>query len=65
MEFHQGRLIDHVHLRVQDLAVSKRFYLAVLGALGSGRYAQHVPVQTVRSRCAPRSASSASSRFIA
>ncbi|MCA1489673.1 VOC family protein [Sinorhizobium alkalisoli] len=34
MEFHQGRLIDHVHLRVQDLAVSKRFYVAVLGALG-------------------------------
>ncbi|ASY55658.1 MULTISPECIES: VOC family protein [Sinorhizobium] len=34
MEFHQGRLIDHVHLRVEDLAVSKRFYQAVLGALG-------------------------------
>jgi catechol 2,3-dioxygenase-like lactoylglutathione lyase family enzyme len=34
MEFHQGRLIDHVHLRVQDFAVSKRFYQAVLGALG-------------------------------
>lgn len=34
MEFHQGRLIDHVHLRVQDLGVSKRFYQAVLGALG-------------------------------
>ncbi|WP_322883071.1 VOC family protein [Sinorhizobium medicae] len=34
MEFHQGRLIDHVHLRVGDLAASKRFYRAVLGALG-------------------------------
>jgi catechol 2,3-dioxygenase-like lactoylglutathione lyase family enzyme len=34
MEFHQGRLIDHVHLRVRDLEVSKRFYRAVLEALG-------------------------------
>ncbi|WEX78326.1 VOC family protein [Sinorhizobium numidicum] len=34
MEFHQGRLIDHIHLRVGDLNVSKRFYQAVLGALG-------------------------------
>ncbi len=34
MEFHQGRLIDHVHLRVADLRASKRFYQAVLGALG-------------------------------
>ena len=34
MEFHQGRLIDHVHLRVGDLTASKRFYQAVLGALG-------------------------------
>ncbi|HXV29068.1 MAG TPA: VOC family protein [Sinorhizobium sp.] len=34
MEFHQGRLIDHVHLRVGDLAASKRFYQVVLGALG-------------------------------
>ncbi|MQW86686.1 VOC family protein [Sinorhizobium saheli] len=34
MEFHQGRLIDHVHLRVRDLAASRRFYKAVLGALG-------------------------------
>jgi catechol 2,3-dioxygenase-like lactoylglutathione lyase family enzyme len=32
--YHQGRLIDHVHLRVADLAASKRFYVAVLGALG-------------------------------
>ncbi|MBX3622030.1 MAG: VOC family protein [Rhizobacter sp.] len=36
MEFHRGRLIDHVHLRAQDLAASKRFYRAVLEALGKG-----------------------------
>jgi catechol 2,3-dioxygenase-like lactoylglutathione lyase family enzyme len=34
MEFHQGRLLDHVHLRVRDLEASKRFYRAVLEALG-------------------------------
>ena len=34
MKYHQGRLIDHVHLRVSDLGESKRFYLAVLEALG-------------------------------
>ncbi len=33
-EFHLGRLIDHVHLRVRDLEASKRFYGAVLEALG-------------------------------
>lgn len=32
--YHVGRLIDHVHLRVSDLAASKRFYRAVLTALG-------------------------------
>jgi class 3 adenylate cyclase/catechol 2,3-dioxygenase-like lactoylglutathione lyase family enzyme len=32
--YHLGRLIDHVHLRVRDLAASKRFYGAVLEALG-------------------------------
>ena len=36
MEFHQGRLLDHVHLRVADVEASKRFYRAVLGALGLG-----------------------------
>lgn len=36
MEFHLGRLIDHVHLRVSDLEASKRFYRAVLEALGRG-----------------------------
>ncbi len=33
-EYHVGRLIDHVHIRVRDLEASKRFYRAVLGALG-------------------------------
>lgn len=33
-EFHLGRLIDHVHLRVADLEASKRFYRTVLQALG-------------------------------
>jgi len=32
--FHLGRLIDHVHLRARDLEASKRFYRAVLSALG-------------------------------
>jgi catechol 2,3-dioxygenase-like lactoylglutathione lyase family enzyme len=31
---HRGRLVDHVHLRVGDLAASKRFYRAVLEAIG-------------------------------
>jgi len=34
MEYHRGRLLDHVHLRVKDLSASKRFYRAVLTALG-------------------------------
>ncbi len=34
MEEHRGRLFDHVHVRVRDLETSKRFYAAVLGALG-------------------------------
>ncbi|MBK6704867.1 MAG: hypothetical protein IPG56_14675 [Caulobacteraceae bacterium] len=32
--YYRGRLIDHVHLRVSDLAAAKRFYRAVLAALG-------------------------------
>ncbi len=36
MQFHRGRLIDHVHLRAQDLAASKRFYRAVISAVGLG-----------------------------
>jgi catechol 2,3-dioxygenase-like lactoylglutathione lyase family enzyme len=34
MELQRGRLIDHFGLVVKDLAASKRFYLAALGALG-------------------------------
>lgn len=34
MEFHRGRLLDHLHLRVSDLEASKRFYRAVFAALG-------------------------------
>ena len=30
---HQGRLLDHVHLRVADLAASRRFYRAALQAI--------------------------------
>jgi lactoylglutathione lyase len=33
-ELHRGRLIDHLQLVVKDLAASKRFYVAALGALG-------------------------------
>lgn len=32
--YHRGRLLDHVHLRVSDLAAAKHFYRAILGALG-------------------------------
>lgn len=34
MNFHLGRLLDHVHLVVTDLAASRRFYRAVLQSLG-------------------------------
>lgn len=43
MRFHRGRLIDHVHLRVADLAASRRFYLAVLTALGRPESLQDGP----------------------
>jgi catechol 2,3-dioxygenase-like lactoylglutathione lyase family enzyme len=33
-ELHRGRLIDHLQLVVADIDASKRFYAAVLGALG-------------------------------
>ena len=48
MEFHRGRLFDHVHLRVRDLEPSRRFYEAALGSLGielhggEGYYAAYV-----------------------
>jgi catechol 2,3-dioxygenase-like lactoylglutathione lyase family enzyme len=31
---HRGRLLDHLQLVVRDVAASKRFYAAVLGAVG-------------------------------
>jgi catechol 2,3-dioxygenase-like lactoylglutathione lyase family enzyme len=34
MEFHRGRLIDHVQLVVHNLEASRRFYGAVLEVLG-------------------------------
>ena len=34
MELHRGRLIDHVHLVVKDIEASRRFYAAVMKALG-------------------------------
>ncbi|MGH6894392.1 MAG: VOC family protein [Dongiaceae bacterium] len=34
MQYHFGRLIDHVHLKVSDMAASRGFYDAVFGALG-------------------------------
>ncbi|MCD9030272.1 VOC family protein [Luteimonas sp. Y-2-2-4F] len=33
-EIHRGRLIDHLQLVVRDLEASRRFYTAVLDALG-------------------------------
>jgi len=34
MQFHQGRLIDHIGLRARDFEATKRFYRAVLTAIG-------------------------------
>jgi catechol 2,3-dioxygenase-like lactoylglutathione lyase family enzyme len=34
MEIHTGRLIDHVHLKVRDLAAAAKFYAAIMEALG-------------------------------
>ncbi|MCQ0971680.1 VOC family protein [Paracoccus sp. TK19116] len=34
MRYYQGRLIDHVHLRVRDFARSADFYCAIFEALG-------------------------------
>jgi catechol 2,3-dioxygenase-like lactoylglutathione lyase family enzyme len=41
MEIHLGRLLDHVHLRVNDLDVSKAFYRSVLSALGRDIVFEH------------------------
>ena len=42
-QFHVGRLIDHVHLRVADLEASKRFYRAVFAALGRAEVLHEAP----------------------
>ncbi len=34
MQYFQGRLLDHLHLRVSDLSRSRRFYQAIFQALG-------------------------------
>jgi catechol 2,3-dioxygenase-like lactoylglutathione lyase family enzyme len=34
MQLHLGRLLDHVHLRAADLEASRRFYRAILQAVG-------------------------------
>ena len=34
LQLHRGRLIDHIQLVVRDLDASRRFYAAVLDALG-------------------------------
>jgi catechol 2,3-dioxygenase-like lactoylglutathione lyase family enzyme len=34
MEFHRGRLIDHIEIRVANIEISKHFYRAVLDSLG-------------------------------
>ncbi|HEY5957366.1 MAG TPA: VOC family protein [Polyangiaceae bacterium] len=43
MQFHRGRLFDHVHLRVADLDASKRFYRAVFEAIGLPEVLQEGP----------------------
>ena len=35
-EAHAGRLFDHIHMRVADLAASKRFYAGALEPFGLG-----------------------------
>jgi catechol 2,3-dioxygenase-like lactoylglutathione lyase family enzyme len=36
LSYDLGRLIDHLDVRVRDFPAARRFYLAVLGALGRG-----------------------------
>lgn len=43
MQFHRGRLLDHVHLRVTNLEASKRFYRAVFASLGLDDVLQEGP----------------------
>jgi catechol 2,3-dioxygenase-like lactoylglutathione lyase family enzyme len=59
-ELYRGRLVDHIHLVVHDLAASKRFYVAVLGVLeipvggegGDFFWADELFVSSVTSRAA-------------
>ena len=57
-ELHIGRLIDHVHLRARDLEATKRFYKAVLGALGIPVGTESADVEAVFHGPAKRSAAS-------
>lgn len=34
MELHRGRMIDHIQLVVRDIAASRRFYEALMSAIG-------------------------------
>jgi catechol 2,3-dioxygenase-like lactoylglutathione lyase family enzyme len=43
VQFHRGRLLDHVHLRVTNLEASKRFYRAVFASLGLDDVLQEGP----------------------
>jgi catechol 2,3-dioxygenase-like lactoylglutathione lyase family enzyme len=60
MNFHRGRLIDHLQLVVKDLAISRRFYEAVLGVLripigGEGEgffWADELVISTAQSEAA-------------
>jgi catechol 2,3-dioxygenase-like lactoylglutathione lyase family enzyme len=36
MEFHRGRMIDHIHLVVRDVSASRNFYGSVLAVFGIG-----------------------------
>jgi catechol 2,3-dioxygenase-like lactoylglutathione lyase family enzyme len=60
MEIHRGRLVDHIHLVVNDLQASRRFYQAVLATLeipigGEGPdffWADELFVSSIQSRAA-------------
>jgi len=43
MEYFQGRLIDHIGFRVRDFPAARRFYLAILEALGRDQDIQDDP----------------------
>ena len=43
MDYHRGRLIDHLNLVVADLAASRAFYAACVEALGTGAVVEDGP----------------------